>query len=386
MFGIPKKNLALGTVLLLGFGLLRLPLELGIERELDRQGFIEDAVGLSMMEELGQDGFAAVLGGFRPLVASAYYLVAHTSAFDRNDWGRVDHLFGLITALQPRNGHYWDQYVWHMGWNAYAWATNEADYQSRLGKDWEAWTLEKMTAPGFLDRAEQVAIRGATMVRDDYRFYQRVGLFYEGKLEDVCEAARWFQRGSQVEGAPGFMHNIFAIFLSQCEGSENEAYPLISKRYWDPDRKKRALSVLIQMESLEDRLAQRELDERGIDEVRRLSEAEPEQYLHRATLAKYYAEVEGDPAMAMGVYEDMLRPGGVLVPGFYRKKWALLAAGFPEREVVAYRTLREQLIETRRRLTPEEEAVVRPLEERLDIPEKARLFKGKKNPKPSQSE
>ena len=88
----------------------------------------------------------------------------------------------------------------------------------------------------------------------------------------------------------------------------------------------------------------------------------------------------------MGVYEDMLRPGGVKVPEFYKLKWALLASAFPEREAIAYRTLREALPEIRRRLTPEEEAIVRPLEERLNIPPEQRLFKKTKGSKPPVSE
>ena len=58
-----------------------------------------------------------------------------------------------------------------------------------------------------------------------------------------------------------------------------------------------------------------------------------------------------------------------------------LAAGFTEREAIAYRTLREVLPELRRRLTPDEEAVVRPLEDRLDIPNEARLFPSRKKAK-----
>ena len=220
-----------------------------------------------------------------------------------------------------------------------------------------------------------------TMVKDDYRLYQRLGHLYEDKFGDKCEGARWYKKGSEVEGAPVFMHNIYAILLSDCEGAEDEAYPLIAERYWNPDPRKRALSVYIQMESLEDRLAQRELDEKGIDEVRRLAESDPENYLHRVALAKYYRDVEQSPAKEMGVYEEMLRPGGVRVPDFYRLRWALLAAGFTEREAIAYRTLREVLPELRRRLTPDEEAVVRPLEDRLDIPNEARLFPSRKKAK-----
>jgi hypothetical protein len=378
MRGIPLRQIIAAVLVVLAFGLVRLPLERKVEGQLRGGGYLEDNVELSMMEKLGQGGFAAALGGYRPLVASFYYLKAYVDAMDNEEWGRVDQTYGLITTLQPRNGHYWDNYVWHIGWNAYAWANGEADYQDQLGNHWKASNLRNITAPGYLERAEEIGLRAVAVVKDDYRLYQRLGLLFDDKFGDKCQAARWYQKGSQVEGAPEFMRNIFAILLSECEGAEDEAYPLIAERYWNPDPGRRALSVYLQMESLEERLAQRELDAKGIDEVRRLAESDPGTYLHRVALAKYYREVEHSPEKEMGVYEEMLRPGGVRVPAFYRLRWALLAAGFPERETIAYRTLREVLPELTRRLTPEEEAVVRPLEERLDIPQEARLFPAKR--------
>lgn len=386
MRGIPLNRILASLALLLAFGALRLPLERGISGQLRAQQFVDDNVDVPMLEKLGQGGFAAALGGFRSLVASYYYLVAHVNAFERYDWGKVDQQYGLITTLQPHSAHYWNQYVWHIGWNAYAWALRESDYQEHLGNDWKSWTLEHITAPGFLERAEEVALKGARIVKDDFRLCQRIGDLYEDKLGNICEGARWYQRGSQIPGAPRYMGNIFAILLAQCEGAEDEAYPLIRERYWNPDPGRRSLSVGLQMESLEERLARRELREKGVAEVRRLAGAEPENYLHRVALALYYVEVEHSPAEAMAVYEDLLRPGGVEVPEFYRGKWALIAAGFPERQAIAYRTLRELLSRTRRRLKPAEEAVVRPLEERLQIPEEQRLFPSRKPDQPPRTE
>ena len=140
------------------------------------------------------------------------------------------------------------------------------------------------------------------------------------------------------------------------------------------------------MEKLEDTLAQRLLDEKGVDEVQRLAEEQPEIYLNLAALARHYLYVENAPRQAMRMYEEMQRLDGVRVPGFYKFKWAMLAAGFPEREAIAYRTMREVLPELRRKMTPAEEAVLRPLEERLNIPDEARIFKSKKAEEPPQVE
>ena len=161
MRGIPTKKLLGGALVLLAFGAVRLPVERAVEQRLVEEEFIYQRVGLGMMEKLGQGGFAAALGGFRPLIANFYYIKAYVDAMEKEEWGRVDQTYGLITTLQPRNAYYWDNYVWHIGWNAYAWANAEADYLERKGEDWKASNLRDFAARDFLNRAEEIGHKGA---------------------------------------------------------------------------------------------------------------------------------------------------------------------------------------------------------------------------------
>ena len=377
MRGISIYKLIAAAVILIVFGLVRLPLEEGIEDQLREAKFVDDNVDLPMMDKLGQGGFAAALGGFRPLVASVYYLIAFTQAMDEEEWGRVDQSFGLITTLQPHNEHYWEQYVWQIGWNAFAWANNEAEFQERLGNDWKADNLRSFSAPGYLERAEEIALKGARIIDDDWRFYQRVGNLYDEKFDDRCEAARWYKKGADLDGAPNFMHSIYVIYLADCEGAEDEVYPLLQQRYWSEDPRGRSPSVILRMDRIESFLAQREIDELGIDEVKRRAAKEREDrdgYLERAALAQYYSGAGKDPQAAMAVYEDMLKPGGPDVPNYYKLKWAMLAADVPGQEEVAYGTMRQVFKFDRRRPSAEEEAVLRILESKVDVPEGMELY------------
>jgi len=385
MMGIPPKNLGLALLLLIGFGLARLPVERSMDTTLRDQEFLDNNVDLPLLDNLGQSGFAAALGGFRSLVASYLYIKSNTDGFEHNKWEKVDQQYGIITTLKPRTSHYWDQYVWHIGWNAYSHTMRDADYERRHGSEMKAWNYENITAPGYLDRAEQIALKSVTMVDDDYRLYQRLGQFYNEKRDDNCSAAEWYRRGSKVEGAPRYMHRIYAIYLAKCPGSEELAYELISKRYWGDEPQERSLSVRIYMEELEDKLALKELAEKGADGVRVAIAAEPDNYLHKAALAHHYLTDLKQPDTARDIYDTMLTIAAKTkkpIPAFYKKKWALLAAQAPGLEVVAYETLREVLHETRRRLTTEEAAIVRPLEERLEIPMEMRIFGGKESVKP----
>ena len=384
MKGIPVKKLVLALLVLVGFGVARLPLENGMASQLRDQEFLDDNVDVPMLDQLGQGGFAAALGGFRSLIASYYYIKSHVDGFEQNKWEKVDQQYGLITTLKPRTAHYWDLYTWHIGWNAYSHTMRNAEYERLHGSELKAWNLENVTAPGYLDRAEQIALKAVSIVDDDFRLYQRLGQFYIDKRGDPCGAAEWYRRGSELEGAPRYMYRLYAIYLAECPGSEELAYEHISARYWSEHPQERSLSVRLYMEELEDKLAQKELEEKGVDGVRAAIAAEPDNYLHLAALAQYYLGEGAEPAKAMDIYRAIVSKGqdGVRIPIFYNKKWALLAADVPKLQRAAHETLRRVIHQTRRRLTPEEAAIVRPLEEKLNLPMEERIFGGKEKVKP----
>ena len=72
MRGIPLRQIIASVLLILGFGLVRLPLERRLEGQLRGAGYLEDNVELSMMETLGQRAFAAALGGSSALCRARY--------------------------------------------------------------------------------------------------------------------------------------------------------------------------------------------------------------------------------------------------------------------------------------------------------------------------
>ena len=111
-----KLKLQALAVLLL-FGVVKLPLEQHVTRDLRAHGMLQEPIRLGVGEDLGQAGIAASLGGLRGLAACIFQLRAHVE-FTYVNWAKVDSLYKLVTRLQPRNSRYWEEAAWHMAYNA----------------------------------------------------------------------------------------------------------------------------------------------------------------------------------------------------------------------------------------------------------------------------
>jgi len=111
-----KRTLQAITVLVL-FGVVKVPLEQHVTRELRDMKMLDEPLRLGVGEELGQAGLAASLGGLRGLAACILQMRAHVE-FTHVNWAKVDSLYKLVTRLQPRTARYWEEASWHMAYNA----------------------------------------------------------------------------------------------------------------------------------------------------------------------------------------------------------------------------------------------------------------------------
>lgn len=125
-----KRKLQAIAVLLI-FAAVKLPLEQRVTQDLRQQRLLEEPLRLSAVENFGQAGLAASLGGLRGLAAAILQLKAHVE-FTRVNWAEVDSLYKLITQLQPRNATYWDEASWHMAFNAASYYLYDKDLKPAL--------------------------------------------------------------------------------------------------------------------------------------------------------------------------------------------------------------------------------------------------------------
>ena len=111
------KNTVIFIIALLGFGMIRLPLQERILEQEKNAGLLEEPVNLSSSDYLEQQLAMVSLGGLRSLVAAVLSMEAF-DCFLISDWTNLERRYNQITALAPHSDFYWDNGSWHLGNNA----------------------------------------------------------------------------------------------------------------------------------------------------------------------------------------------------------------------------------------------------------------------------
>jgi tetratricopeptide (TPR) repeat protein len=213
------------VALMLGFGAIKLPLDLGLR------------------EQLGQLGFIAAFSGFRALVADLVFIQAHV-AWEQTEWGRVLLLFREATTLQPHAILFWDMAAWHMGWNASAAAAHDPDLRP---------ALRLKTQRDYYNLAKDFLERGIRNNPDQPRLYESLARLYKEKYNDHARASELFARAAALPGAPAYDKRFAAYELSYCEGREQEAYNEL-RRLYDIGEQERLPTLINRLKALEEKL------------------------------------------------------------------------------------------------------------------------------------
>ncbi len=116
-FAVFGRRYVVGVVLILAFGLARLPFERGLAQERLANSVNPVRLDLSLRERVSQNDFIAAMGGFRSLVADLLWIEAMTD-WERVEYGKMNLKFGTVTTLAPHNVMFWDMAAWHMAYNA----------------------------------------------------------------------------------------------------------------------------------------------------------------------------------------------------------------------------------------------------------------------------
>lgn len=347
----PFKILA--ALIIVVFGIIRMPLEHSLEKELRAKHFRDSQLDLSMREQIGQAGFVASLGGFRSLVASILYLEAHTE-FEKYAWGKVERDYAIITGLQPRTFDYWDSAQWHMAFNAYGYYMRAAANEPN---EWDALRMKTKDAPYYRDRGREFLEEGLKFLPDNPEMYRLMGELYRQKYEDPCTAADWYLKGSKKPGARSYLIRGYLYMITQCAGREAEAYAALKTAY---DGGNTLPTVMLGYERSEDRFIDAEIanaSEQELIQSVAAPDANSGDYLPMAHLARYFVK-KGEWEKAVGVYAQIVKTGKA--PQFYSKKLGIALSMVPGKEKEALLMLEGFLAGKRRDVYTEvEEAVNR---------------------------
>jgi len=224
----------ISVLLLLLFGILRLPLEVALDRDQQAARLRQTALDLELRDRVGQSGFLAALSGFRSPLAALLWIEAH-SAWERLEWGRMVGIFDTVTTLQPRSETYWDMAAWHMAWNASVAALQDETVQSEA--------LRGHHAQEYIDLGRQILENGVRNNPESAFLHRQLGVLLRDKAEDHCAAAQAFARAAELPDSLPYVRRFAAYELSKCPGKEQEAYELLKALYDEGPHQHRATLI-----------------------------------------------------------------------------------------------------------------------------------------------
>jgi hypothetical protein len=238
------KRVAIALALLLVFGAVRLPLEIGLQKEQRAAGF-HSVPTLTLREQVSQNGFIAALSGFRSLVAAVMWIEAQT-AWERLEWGRMAGLFRTVTTLQPKSTLYWDMSAWHMGYNASVAARDDKEKQP-------SEILRQRDERHYWELARTFYKDGIRNNPDSSQLWTNLGHLERQKFQDHAAAAQAYTTAATKPDSLPYLRRLGAYELAQVPGKEKEAYALLKSLY-DESEKNHVPTLLTTLKQLEEKL------------------------------------------------------------------------------------------------------------------------------------
>jgi tetratricopeptide (TPR) repeat protein len=107
--------------------------------------------------------------------------------------------------------------------------------------------------PGRADQAIALLEKGARATPEKWEYVEDIGFIYYWWLHDYRAAATWFERASQVKGAPWFLKSLAAVTLT--EGGDRARSRLLWQQLWGTSDnewlKQNAELRLVQLDALD---------------------------------------------------------------------------------------------------------------------------------------
>jgi hypothetical protein len=225
------------AIVLLGTGLILLPMEKAIRAQRLRLKYGGARVTFELREAIGQNLAIALLAGMRGVVADFVWLNGH-SFWEKKEWLRQYRDIEVAVTLQPQSVLFWDLGQWHIAWNiGYGSLSDPKNRTKAEGIKREHEWHQK--AREFLER-------GIENVPNKYNLYFAMGWLYYEKLskdcdeppcrDALCMATQYFGKAATFPDALQFVPRVYARSLEKC-GDLRGAYEEW-KHLWSLDRSK----------------------------------------------------------------------------------------------------------------------------------------------------
>jgi hypothetical protein len=202
------------ALLLGGWAPFKILWEQAIARQQDQLRYHGVTMTRALRDELSQGLTIGVLAGMRSIVADFLWLEV-TVAWENEEWFKMESLINLVTSLQPRSVTFWDYGGWQLAWNVSVSAEQNILEKNELRRlhDRRFWIMKGL----------DVFKRGIQNNPENYQLWERTGQLYEQRLRDDKTAAYYFQKASELPGAPVYLERFPAIMYENA-GDDWDAY------------------------------------------------------------------------------------------------------------------------------------------------------------------
>ena len=237
------KNTVIFIIALLGYGMIRLPLQERILEQEKNAGLLEEPVNLSSSDYLEQQLAMVSLGGLRSLVAAVMSMEAF-DCFLISDWTNLERRYNQITALAPHSDFYWDNGSWHLGNNA---SSSYLD-NKRLSP------LERREGfRKYIQKGRDFLQKGIKANPGSWYLYSLLGNMYSDtyRQPDFEKAAEVYRKAREL-GAPALTARKEFYALARVPSKSREALKLGKELFKDP--RNRVPSLVTNIFVLENRL------------------------------------------------------------------------------------------------------------------------------------
>lgn len=236
------KSFCLALLIIIGGGVLRLPLEQRYSAEMKKQNLLETPLNLSMRDELGQTFFIAVFGGFRSVVASLVELKTIT-AWEQSNWGVVDEFYAVCTRLQPREEHYWEHRAWHLAANA---------RDSYLWNPMLTRASRTALAQQHVEKGMDILREGLTRLPDSWKLWDRLAHYSSmpwNEKPDHAAAAEYYAKAAAASQRAVYWR-LHVYEVARVAGREREAWDKLLALYNSDNAMNRTPMVEIELTRL----------------------------------------------------------------------------------------------------------------------------------------
>lgn len=203
----PWQRVAVVALVVCLWAPFKLAWEIQIKKQQDELRYHGVVVTRQLRDQLTQGLTIALLSGFRNVVADLVWLQIE-DAWEKYRWFKMDSLVNLTTSLEPRSITFWDVGGWQLAWNVSIFVKDDVVHQPS--------ELKRLHDERFwIYRGLDVYKRGVENNPTSYKLWESMGQLYQQRLKDYREAARCYERASQLPDAPVYLERFPALMLMQ---------------------------------------------------------------------------------------------------------------------------------------------------------------------------